>query len=135
MDWAEELISNHPDITNIDNLLDEGIKQLLGKKKIVLHLYASERCIFEVYLMKICNHISLDLIEAVAQERSIKEADKLLIAELVADFAYGLISDWLGKGMDYDIIDKYHQLLGIIRSEEHIDFLNRFIQHTVDKMS
>lgn len=115
-DAANSLIQKYPSINNLDEAAEAAINFSLKNKKAVLHIYNSvNRCIYEQYLMKICEYVVKTYFETVfkAEKDAISQSDKEIIINFTKCGLFGLYIDWINNGMKDDAIEKIKRLLVI----------------------
>lgn len=113
---ADKLIHDHPRIDTVEDGVRTAISFALENKKAVLHIHCSaNRELFEQYLWRICEHIAEAYINTAFSEYKISEQDKQTIIRFQKCECFGIIMDWLNKGMDTDIINDIHRICELKR--------------------
>ena len=74
------------------------------RRRAIWHIYnAANRDIYERYLMDICDHVVVNVIDNALAGRKIPEADRAAIIQGYKCEVFGFVTDWLNRGMTDDI--------------------------------
>ncbi len=81
----------------------QGAQFALENKRFIYHAYKSVRHEeIERYLNSVAGEIMREYVTRVAQGISVREGDKLLIADFYKSALVGMVVDWLNRGMKED---------------------------------
>ena len=111
----ESAIDSLPEMSVSDDFFEAIIASLKKNKKAILHIYKSEnRNLFEKYLMNACERASKAQIKEFAGRLIPTQQDIKPITIVLKCQYFGLIIDWLEKGMEEDaslIYKQYHNTI------------------------
>lgn len=97
---VDALIAQCASIQSMEDCVRLAFQFATKNKKAVLHLYDSaSRDIYEAYTMKICEYIVTSYISTMFTDKSIPDKDRAVIVRFFKCELYGLISEWIAKGM------------------------------------
>lgn len=112
---AEELIEAYPTIETLDSALDVAIEFALANKKAAMHIYNSEnRDIFERSLMKVCENCITKYINTMFPQQRLSDDDRRIVIGIIKCECYGVIIDWMSKGMNSDLKADHHRFKELI---------------------
>lgn len=105
------IISEHPQLNSVEECVDAVIKFSLDNRKAVLHIYRSvNRDLYEQYQWQICEYVVKTYMDSVLQGRKISDEDRQIITEYMKCVLFGLIMDWLERGMQNDVQAFAHRI-------------------------
>lgn len=108
---TDEIVQNHTTANSVYECLMAAIDFALKNKKAVLHIYNSvNREMFDTYLSKVSEHAVSDFIDTVCKDSNINSNDKEIIVMHYKCLLMGIVTDWLGNGMKYDLSEKVYRL-------------------------
>ena len=111
---ADTFIAQSTVFSSLEDCLAAAIGQILDDRQLVLHVYRSvNRDIFERSLLRICDYGVRTYIEANPLAAQILPDDRRLIVGLYRGECFGLISEWILRGMQEDILPQFHRLCQI----------------------
>lgn len=108
---ADAFIARSGAFSSLEECLSAAIETILSDKQLVLHVYRSvNRDIFERSLLRICDYGVRSYIEADPLAAQIPAEDRRLIIGLYRGECFGLISEWMLRGMQEDILPQFHRI-------------------------
>ncbi len=123
---ADRIINQCTKIDSIEECLNVAISFAHENKTAVLHIHnSSNREIYESYLWRVCEHITATFINTVLDDSGMQlsEADKAILIRYYKCTCFGAVLDWLGSGMNNDIISDFKRLCELMRELKTNDFL------------
>ena len=120
-----ELIEECLSFDSIEKCLYKITDNLLEHKKTVLHIYRSvSRDTYERELSKICDYIIRRGMDKILCGRKIDETEKEIVIALYSSECFGILIQWLLKGMDENI-KLYIGRICKLRSGMFAEIINR----------
>ena len=105
------LVSNYPKFSSTEECLEVALRYLLDNKTLIQHIYkAVDRNFFEENLLKVCDYMIRSLMDNVGEGQKLSQADKETLITLYRATFFGLISDWLMRGMKEDVLESFHRM-------------------------
>ena len=97
---AESIIGKYPSVSTIVECFDALVEFASHRKRAIMHIYRSiSREVFERHLMAVSEYFVKNYVNTVLAGNPIAEADKKTISDYYKCVCFGLILDWLNKGM------------------------------------
>ena len=97
---ADETIRQFPTVDSILECFDAIINFTARRKKAIFHIYRSvSRDVFEHYLMDLSEYFVSRYVDAALGDSQIRELDRDTIVCYYKCVCFGLVLDWLDKGM------------------------------------
>ena len=104
IELADDTIKKYPKIESLEEICEVALEFAYENKKIVLHVYNSvSRDIFEEHLMKLCDYAVTTYINSLLVDKKANEEKKEIVINIIKFTCFGLIMDWLNKGMKEDL--------------------------------
>ena len=114
---------------SIEDCLNLILKNLLQKKNIVRHIYDSvSRDAFEEGQMHICDYIVRAYLAELTDGYQIGEQDMQWLIQFYRSECFGIIMDWMMRGMPEDIFNFLHRMC-TMRSGLSEEFVKRLSEH------
>ena len=111
MEGMDEAMAEYRSYHSLEECLDSILHQLLEKKKPMWNIYRSvNRDVFETALMQVCGYLSRLYIDEITQSHPISDANRVLIIGFYRGESFGLIMDWMMRGMPDDVLTYFHQI-------------------------
>lgn len=108
---SARIIAEHPQLNSVEECLDAIIKFSLDNRKAVLHIYRSvNRDLYEQYQWQICEYAVKTYMDSALKGRKISDPDREIITEYMKCVLFGLIMDWLERGMQNDVKSFTHRI-------------------------
>ena len=105
------LVTNYPKFSSTEECLEVALRYLLDNKTLIQHISkAVDRNLFEENLLKACDYMVRSLMDNVGEGWSLSHADKETLITLYRATFFGLISDWLMRGMKEDVLESFHRM-------------------------
>ena len=105
------LVTNYPKFSSTEECLEVALRYLLDNKTLIQHIYqAVDRNFFEENLLKVCDYMIRSLVDNVGEGQKLSQADKETLITLYRATFFGLISDWLMRGMKEDVLESFHRM-------------------------
>lgn len=124
-DAADALIRKYPEISSIDEAVEEAFNFTLENKKAVLHICDSvNRDVYERYVMRICEYVVSTYFNTVFGDENINDDDKSTITLFVKCELFGLYIDWINSGMPDDALKKLKSIISVC---------NGLIEHMINR--
>ena len=82
---------------------------------------------FETALMQVCGYLSRLYIDEITQSHPISDANRELIIGFYRGESFGLIMDWMMRGMPDDVLTYFHQIC-VFRHGMSEEMLTRMVQ-------
>ncbi len=122
---SARIIAEHPQLNSVEECLEAIIQFSLDNRNAVLHIYRSvNRDLYEQYQWQICQFAVTAYMDGVLKGRRISDTDRQIIIGYVKCVLFGLIMDWLEKGMQKDVQSFAHRIC-----ELKLGDLEGMIQH------
>ena len=87
------------------------LEKLIANKRRVQNIYCSvNRDVFESALMQVCGYLTGLYVDSAAQGFAISAQDRELVAGFYRGECFGLIMDWVMRGMPDNVLAYFHQL-------------------------
>ena len=87
------------------------LEKLIANKRRVQNIYCSvNRDVFESALMQACGYLTGLYVDSAAQGFAISAQDRELVAGFYRGECFGLIMDWVMRGMPDNVLAYFHQL-------------------------
>ncbi len=118
-----EIIEKYPSITSLDECFHTALSFAMQNKKAAYHIFHSvNRDVFEGELMKLCEYAVSTYVHTVFEEPLISDDDRALLIRFIKCEFFGLIIEWLNKGMAGEAVDDLLRITELCRglSEELI---------------
>lgn len=104
----------YPSIDTMETALKVSVDFAKAKKKAVMHIYNSaNRALFEQYLWKVCEYVAAKYVSAVQYSETLDDRDRELVTNIVKCECFGVVIQWMEKGMNDDIYDDIHRVCEI----------------------
>lgn len=104
-DDIDALITHYPHITSLRECVNVVIHYALDHKRAILHIYNSaNRIYFEQNLMKLCKYLVESYCNEGFEARDISEYDRAIVVRILKCQLFGLIIDWIERGMPEEAI-------------------------------
>ena len=114
MEDADRFISKYPSLDSLESCLNVALEFALDNRKLALHLYNSNnRDIFEVYFLKIIEHVIRMYFDRICGDKEISPTDREIIITYYKCLIFGLIVNWMASGMSTDIQSDFNRLTAI----------------------
>lgn len=125
---ADALLASYQSVHSLEECLTAVIEKLIANKKRVQHIYRSvNRDVFETALMQVCGYLSRLYIDEITQSHPISDANRELIIGFYRGESFGLIMDWMMRGMPDDVLMYFHQIC-VFRHGMSEEMLTRMVQ-------
>lgn len=90
------------------------LRDLIAQKAVIRHIYDSvSRDVFESAQMKVCDYFARAYVSDLQKDRSLRAADKDLLIGFYRSQCFGIIMDWMMRGMPEDIFDALHRICSV----------------------
>ena len=100
---AEALLKQRPDYASLEDALDEAVQMVIKSKRIVYHLYRSaHRDELERYVSRLSMEVMRRYLAELSRGRDVKPDDFEMICQFYKSALYGLVMEWLERGMQDD---------------------------------
>lgn len=110
-DGADSIIADYNELGSVEDCLAVMIDTIIGHKNIIRHVFGSvSRDIFEENLLKVCDYLIRSYVASVSVGFDILPDDKELVIGYYRGLCFGLILEWMSKGMRPDIRDSFHRI-------------------------
>lgn len=107
-DEVNRLIDEYPTIESHSEAFTVAVNFALKNKSAVMHLYNSEnRDVLERNLLILCENTISKYIDRIFTEQKLADDDRKIIIHVLKCELFGLIIEWLSRGMTSDIIQGY----------------------------
>lgn len=111
VDVAESIIRDYSDYSSLEDCLNTAVSFALKHKRAVLNIYnSSNRNVYELYLMHVCEHVVDKYIETVFGDVPVDEEKREILVRFYKCECFGQIINWMNYGMNYDITEQFHTL-------------------------
>lgn len=108
---AEAFIRDYPSATSIVECFDAVTAFASQQKKAIMHIYRSvSRDVFEQNLIMVCEYFVRSYLETALSQEPISAADRQTIIDYYKCVCFGLIIDWLNRGMSEDYIQSIRRI-------------------------
>lgn len=108
---ALRIIKEYPAIESVEDCLSAVISFAMKNRTAVMHIYRSvNRDIYEQYLWKVGERVVTAYVDSILTDRKVTPQDRELIIDYLKCVCFGLIMEWLDKGMKGDIQARFHRL-------------------------
>lgn len=108
---ADKIIAEYSDYSSLEACLETMANYALEHKRILLNLYdSSNRSVYELYLMKVCQSIVERYLQtAFKGVKADPESTEILVRFYKCE-CFGQIIDWLNCGMNYNMCEQFSKL-------------------------
>ena len=98
-------------VASYQECLSAVLEKLIANKRRVQNIYCSvNRDVFESALMQVCGYLTGLYVDSAAQGFAISAQDRELVAGFYRGECFGLIMDWVMRGMPDNVLAYFHQL-------------------------
>jgi len=98
-------------VASLEECLSAVLEKLIANKRRVQNIYCSvNRDVFESALMQVCGYLTGLYVDSAAQGFAISAQDRELVAGFYRGECFGLIMDWVMRGMPDNVLAYFHQL-------------------------
>ena len=112
MSMVDELIEKYPSVDSLDQGIAVAIEFVLENKTAVMHIYHSnQRPIYERCLMKLCRHVSEELVSSNLTSDKVSEEERELLVSYYKCTAFGFIMDWCESGLKPGYAESFRSLV------------------------
>ena len=110
-DQAAALVASYQSVRSLEECLSAVLEKLIANKRRVQNIYCSvNRDVFESALMQVCGYLTGLYVDSAAQSFAISAQDRELVAGFYRGECFGLIMDWVMRGMPDNVLAYFHQL-------------------------
>lgn len=96
---------------SLEECLSAVLEKLIANKRRVQNIYCSVNLdVFESALMQVCGYLTGLYVDSAAQGFAISAQDRELVAGFYRGECFGLIMDWVMRGMPDNVLVYFHQL-------------------------
>jgi len=114
---AEGIIKKYPSVKSIVECYDAMIEFASQHRRAIMHIFKSvNREMFENYLMEVSEYLVRSYIEIAVSEAGISEKSKQSLTDYYKCVCFGLIIEWLNKGMKEEYAQEFRRIL-ILRKD------------------
>ena len=108
---AAALVASYQSVRSLEECLSAVLEKLIANKWRVQNIYRSvNRDVFESALMQVCGYLTGLYVDSAAQGFAISAQDRELVAGFYRGECFGLIMDWVMRGMPDNVLAYFHQL-------------------------
>ena len=101
--------------SSMEESLTEALSFFREHKRAAYHVYNSvNRDIFDRYLMKNCESVSIGYVNSILANTPLSEDDRQAIIHFNAYVCYGAVTRWLESGMTYDIHEDFRRMFQLM---------------------
>ena len=101
--------------SSMEESLTEALSFFREHKRAAYHVYNSvNRDIFDRYLMKNCESVSIGYVNSILANTPLSEDDLQAIIHFNAYVCYGAVTRWLESGMTYDIHEDFRRMFQLM---------------------
>ena len=101
--------------SSMEESLTEALSFFREHKRAAYHVYNSvNRDIFDRYLMKNCESVSIGYVNSILANTPLSEDDRQAIIHFNAYVCYGAVTRWLESGMTYDILEDFRRIFQLM---------------------
>ena len=110
-DQAAALVASYQSVRSLEECLSAVLEKLIANKRRVQNIYRSvNRDVFESALIQVCGYLTGLYVDLAAQGFAISAQDLELVAGFYRGECFGLIMDWVMRGMPDNVLAYFHQL-------------------------
>ena len=115
-DEFDRIMQTSHGIQSLEECVEAAVRLTLEHRQAVWHIYNSaNRDIYVRYLMDICNHVVSVFVDKAIAGRPVSEADREIIIQGYSCECFGFITDWLSRGMCFDLKARLLRLCALRR--------------------
>lgn len=112
MSMVDELIEKFPTVDTLDQGIEVAAEFVLDNKTAVMHIYHSDqRPIYERCLMKLCRHVSEELVSSSLSAEKVSDEERELLISYYKCTAFGFIMDWCEGGLKPGYAESFRNLI------------------------
>ena len=112
MSMVDELIEKFPTVDTLDQGIEVAAEFVLDNKNAVMHIYHSvQRPIYERCLMKLCRHVSEELVSSNLSAEKVSDEERELLISYYKCTAFGFIMDWCEGGLKPGYAESFRNLI------------------------
>ena len=112
MGEVDELIEKYPTVDSLDQGIEVAIEFVLDNKTTVMHIYHSnQRPIYERCLMKLCRHVTEELVASNIPAEKLTAEDKEFLINYYKCTSFGFIMDWCEGGLKPEYAGSFRNLI------------------------
>ena len=112
MGEVDMLIEKYPTVDSLDQGIAVAVEFVLENKNAVMHIYHSDqRPIYERCLMKLCRHVSEELVSSNLASGKVSEEERELLISYYKCTAFGFIIDWCEGGLKPGYAESFRSLI------------------------
>lgn len=111
-------IKKYSGFNSLGEALSIGLEFVMNNKKAILNIYKSEnRELYEKYLWKLCEHISISYFSEVEGVQTLSEENRQILIRLFKCEVFGVIAEWMESGMQSARLKDIRKLENMKKSE------------------
>lgn len=108
---VERIIKEYPTLNSIEECLETGMRYALEKRRAILHIYNSDnRQTYVNCLWRMCEHAVSTYVNTVFADAPLSSSDRALIIHYHKCECFGLMIDWISKGMREDMLQQMRRI-------------------------
>lgn len=108
---VERIIREYPTLNSIEECLEAGMRYALEKRRAILHIYNSDnRQTYINSLWRMCEHAVSTYVNTVFADARLSDSDRALIIHYHKCECFGLMIDWISKGMREDMLQQMRRI-------------------------
>ncbi len=101
--------------SSMEESLTEALSFFREHRRAAYHVYNSvNRDIFDRYLMKNCESVSVGYVNSILANAPLSEEDRQAVIHFNAYVCYGAVTRWLESGMTYDVLEDFRRLFQLM---------------------
>lgn len=111
IETAEQIISEHSDYNSLEDCIDSAVSFALEHRRSILNIYnSSNRNVYELYLMNICQSVVDSYIDTVFGSVPVDPEKRDILVRFYKCECFGQVIDWMNCSMSYNIKEQFHRL-------------------------
>ena len=108
---VEQIISEHAALSSLEECLDAAMTKVLENKNLVMNIYHSDnRSIYVNSLWRMCEATVTTYFQTAFSDSPLSEEDRMLLIRYHKCECFGVILDWINKGLREDYKDGIKRL-------------------------
>ena len=113
-DITEPLVRENAPVKSLEECIELGAKVALENKRALLNIYnSSNRIVYEIYLMRLCQNVVEQYIDSVFGDAVVSEEDREILVRFYKCECFGQVIEWMNNSMSYNIVEQFGRLCNI----------------------
>ena len=115
-DNTDEILKQYPTFDSFDRCVEAAAQHAMRNRRIVMHIYHSiNRDLYEQFLWQISEYAVRRYVDSACEDRRVSPEDREVIVRYYKCECFGIVTDWLEKGMQEDSLRYFRGIFAFKR--------------------